>query len=139
MKSFAVARTNGGGASFDLAMVEGLLGAARERLARVVVENLGYERCLELYDSPDTFFFVDPPYLNAKVDAYQGWTEDDLKRLRKVLWARQGQWVLTVDDSAFNRRLFGDCNLRAVESKNGLVNHRTHGKARFGELIITRQ
>ena len=35
----------------------------RERFRRVYVENKPWQEIIDLYDSPDTFFFVDPPYL----------------------------------------------------------------------------
>jgi len=35
------------------------------RLRNVTVENLTYQECIERYDSPETFFYVDPPYLNT--------------------------------------------------------------------------
>ncbi len=37
----------------------------RERFRRVFVENKPWRELIDLYDSPDTFFFVDPPYLPA--------------------------------------------------------------------------
>lgn len=105
MNSFAVAKTAGGGAAFS---------RARN------TEQLPYERFLENYDSKDTFFFVDPPYINGEVDA---------------LGRAKGKWVLTVDDSALNRELFDGCRIRALQSRSGAVNHRTSAKM-FGELII---
>jgi DNA adenine methylase len=135
LKSFAVAKTHGGGSAFSRVKHTALLGKAHERLDSVVVENLPYERCLKLYDSKDTFFFIDPPYLNADVKTYRGWTGKDLKQFRRELDRIKGKWVVTLDDSLFNRDLFGDCKLTAVQTHNGCVNHATAGQ-KFGELII---
>ena len=33
------------------------------RLARVCIENEPYQRVIERYDRPHTFFYLDPPYL----------------------------------------------------------------------------
>lgn len=37
-----------------------------ERLRNVCIESLHYAKCLSLYDSPETFFYCDPPYLDAE-------------------------------------------------------------------------
>lgn len=138
MQSFGVCKTRGGGVGFSRASNTELLGAAHQRLDKVVVENISYDRCLKLYDSPETFFFIDPPYLNAKINAYKGWREEDLQNFRKHLDRVEGKWVVTLDDSKFNRELFKDCKLTAVVSSNKCVNRRTHGEQKFGELIITK-
>jgi DNA adenine methylase len=137
MHSFAVAKTAGGGAAFSRARNTDLLGKAHERLDNVVVEQLPYERCIELYDSRDSFFFLDPPYVNKPTGSYEGFTEKQMRDLAKRLRSRslKGKWLLTVDDSPLNRDLFNGCQVRAVETPSGCVNRRTSNKT-FGELII---
>jgi DNA adenine methylase len=137
MHSFAVAKTKGGGAAFSRESNIALLKAANERLDKVVIENISYERCFKNYDSKDTFFFIDPPYLNAKINAYNGWNEKQLREFRGHLNKLNGKWIVTLDDSPFNRDLFSDCQLESVVTPNKCVNHRTHGTQTFGELIIT--
>ncbi len=137
MESFGVSKTKGGGVGFGRAKNTELLGGMHERLDKVVIENIPYERCLKNYDSAETFFFIDPPYLNSSVKAYKGWTEADLEAFRGNLDRLQGKWVVTLDDSQFNRQLFKDCRLTSVVHANKSVNRRTHGSQMFGELIIT--
>ena len=137
MRSFGVAKTAGGGVAFDHQAIEPLLANARARLDGVVVEHLPYDRCLTNYDSPDTFFFLDPPYLNASTDAYAGWTEAQMREFRGRVRNLKGNWITTVDDSEFNRKLFSGCVIKPVSTQNRLCNVRTHSKVRFGELIIT--
>jgi DNA adenine methylase len=135
MKSFAVARTSGGGGAFSRAKSTDLLGAVHTRLDGVVVEHLSYERCLELYDSKDSFFFIDPPYLNAPTGAYEGFSEADVRLLRKRVDKLKGKWIVTIDDSPLSRDLFSDCKLTPLVSRSGTVNRRTSDKT-FAELII---
>lgn len=137
MNSFGVSKSGGGGGHFSRESNSALLGEAHKRLDRVTVEHLPYERSMALYDSKDTFHFMDPPYLGSKIDAYQSWTEKDMTLFRKRVDQLKGQWLVTVDGSDFNRELFKDCNLEAVETQNRAVNVRTHGKQMFKELIIT--
>ena len=135
MKSFAVSkRTNCG---LDPDAVGAALEGVRRRLTKVVVENLPYERCLANYDSKETVFFMDPPYVDAPTGAYEGFTQADMTLLRSRIDRLQGTWILTVNDSKANRALFSDCRVRPVATPNHRRNHRTTTTATFGELVIT--
>lgn len=137
MTSFGVVKTAGGGVAFDRPMVGELLGKAHERMNGVVVEHLPYDRCLANYDSKESFHFIDPPYLEAPTKAYQGFSKEDMRALRKRVEKLKGKWLLTLDDSSFNRELFSDCAIKSLSAQNRMCNNRTHSNVRFGELIIT--
>lgn len=134
--SFGVAKTKGGGVGFDRDDVGERLEGIRRRLNKVVVENLPYERCLQNYDSRDSFFFLDPPYVGGDIKAYSPWKQEDMVTLRTRLDRLQGRWLLTVNDSPDNRKLFSDCRVQPVVTRNCRANKRTHADATFGELII---
>ena len=136
-KSFGVAKTDGGGVALNRQRIVDRLTALRQRMDRVVVECLDWKRCVTLYDSADTFFFFDPPYLNAKINAYAGWTEEQMRELRDVLQTIKGKWLVTVDGSEFCKKLFSEWNVREIETRNRAVNHRLVAGAKFSELIIT--
>ena len=138
MHSLGVSKTKGGGIGFERKQVSELIGRAHDRLSGVVVEKLPYERCFKNYDSRDTFHFIDPPYLGSKVNAYQGWTESDLRMFRKHVDQLKGNFVITLDDSRFNRELFADLKIQPVVTQNRSVNVRTAARQTFGELIITK-
>ncbi len=137
----------GGGTSFGVAktcsiglnrerIVERLM-ALRARLDKVTVECLDWERCVRLYDSPETFFFIDPPYLNSNIRAYAGWTEDQMRHLAAVLSTLQGKWLLTVDGSKFCQKLFAKWTCRLVQTANHAGNNRLTPSATFSELFVT--
>lgn len=46
-------------------------------------------------DSVDTFFYLDPPYLNCDQKHYKGYGEDDFRQLLDVLAAIQGKFILS--------------------------------------------
>jgi DNA adenine methylase len=137
MDSFAVAKTKGGGASFNRQRVKEQLAAIHARLDKVVVENLPWERMFKNYDAETTFWFLDPPYLHAPTGAYEGWTEKEMANFGKEVLRLKGKFILTVDDSDFNRTLFKRCHIEAVVTQNKRGNQRTNPNATFGELIIT--
>lgn len=134
-RSFAISKTQNKG--FDRDAVGESLEAVRRRLNKVMVENLPYERCLQNYDSPETFFFMDPPYVDAPTDAYDGFSQADMTQFRARVDRLQGSWIVTINDSPANRSLFSDCRIRPVATANRLRNNRTTTAATFGELIIT--
>lgn len=133
--SFGVAKTKP--VKLDLDFLQERLRDLRSRLNGVTIENLPYERCLANYDSPDTLFFLDPPYLNANPKAYVGWNEAQMTTFARHVQALAGRWIVTVDDSELNRHLFKDYQVEAVKTRNRCTNQRTHGDRTFGELIIT--
>lgn len=135
--SFAVARTQGGGNGLNRVKLNDILGEAHERLDGVTVERLPYGRCMELYDSAQSFFFLDPPYLNAKNSAYDGFDEKQMREFRDRVDALKGNWLVTLDDSEFNRGLFKGRKIETAESASGCVNHAKSGK-KFREIIITK-
>ncbi len=135
MTSYAVARKGGGAMASREGVIENLK-ELNKRLDRVNVENLSYERCLELYDGDETFFFIDPPYLHSNAPNYAGWTEEQACVLRSHLDKLRGSWLLTLNDSPFTRSLFKDCKIEAVQTRNQGVNCANLPKAQFGEIII---
>jgi DNA adenine methylase len=137
MKDFAISRTGGGGGGFSREGNAALLGEAHKRLDRVTIEHLPYERILKLYDSAGTFFFLDPPYVGSKLKTYSAWTPEQMKELRERLAAVRGKWLLTVNGSEDNRRLFKGCRIRVTQTENRALNVRTHGGQTFPEFIIT--
>jgi DNA adenine methylase len=134
-KSFGVSKRTSVG--FDRDLVGERLEEIRRRLNKVVVENLPYERCLANYDAPETVFFLDPPYVGSSIDAYEGWQQSDVVTLRGRLDRLTGRWLLTINDSPENRKLFSDCKVKPVKTRNQRVNRRTDGESTFGELIIS--
>lgn len=135
-ENFGIAKTKPG-IGFNRSKVSELMGRAHERLNGVVIEHLPYERCLENYDSKDTFHFIDPPYVGAPTKAYDGWDEAQAKALRKRVGKLKGNWLITLNDSPSNRAIFAGCEIKAVSTQSRLCNNRTHSQVRFGELIIT--
>ena len=80
--------------------------AARERMRRVTVECRDALDVIAFYDGPETFFFVDPPYVRANPGRYAAFSPADMSRLRDALARCRGQWLLTCDDSPECREIF---------------------------------
>lgn len=107
--------------------------ALNARLDKVVIEHGDWRRVIEIYDRPSTFFFIDPPYTGCRIKAYDSWSLENVRGLRRVLDALQGGWLLTLNDAPEIRDIFQDCQIEPVKRARG-IDAKT-AKA-YGELII---
>jgi DNA adenine methylase len=65
------------------------------RLQRVQIECCDALRIIQSRDTPDTFFYLDPPYVGADQGHYDGYTQDDFDNLIKLLEAIKGKFLLS--------------------------------------------
>ena len=129
--SFGVKRLGFSTRSYLLAKVAGF----HTRLDRVTIENLTWQRCIELYDCPEALIFCDPPYTAGEVRAYAPWKQADVSALASTLQKVRGFWIVTLNDSPDNRAAFAGCRIQAVTTAANMSNARNPGR-RFGEIII---
>lgn len=74
------------------------LPAVHERIMRVQIEHDDFRRILERYDTPETFFYLDPPYIpeTRRGGKYKHeLTEDDHRDLVSLLLNLQGMAMLS--------------------------------------------
>lgn len=136
-KTFAVSRTHSLPSRSQRLLA---IRSMSHRLDRTTIEHRDWSRVLELYDSPDTFFFMDPPYIDAGGAAYAGWSEHEIVRFAQAVQALQGKWMVTFQDCPQIRAAFAGCPLEAVDRANGIGATKSGqtGK-RYHEVIITNQ
>ena len=65
-----------------------------QRLSRVMIERLDYRECIRKYDSPETFFYLDPPHIGNESSYDGGFTPKDHERLYNLLTKVKGRWLL---------------------------------------------
>ena len=74
------------------------LACIQKRLLPVIIENMGFEKVLRTYDSPDTFFYLDPPYLpeTRRGGRYENeMTYEDHEYLIFLLRTLKGKFMLS--------------------------------------------
>lgn len=85
-----------------------------ERMRGVVIENKPAEDILERYDSDDSLFYVDPPYVHSTRNTTSGGTYahemDDTEhaKLSGQLHSRKGMTILSGYDCDLYRQLYPD-------------------------------
>jgi DNA adenine methylase len=96
------------------------LEAVAERLRSVQIEHDTAWSVLERYDSPETLFYVDPPYVESTLSANKpyrhGFVEADHRRLAELLETRQGMVLLSGFDCELYQELFGGWERREKRS-----------------------
>ena len=66
-----------------------------DRLRSVVIENADWREIVELYDSPDTVFYCDPPYMGTEVNYVDG--DVDHRELHDTLVSIEGRAIVSHD------------------------------------------
>ena len=117
----------------NLLRIEEDLSAAHLRLARVTIEQMPWAECITRYDSPETLFYLDPPYWETEgygVDFGMEQYEHLAERMRGM----KGRPVLSINDHPEIRRIFEGFSI------SGLSTSYTIGREAKAarELLITR-
>lgn len=129
---FGISRT--ASSRFDMTKLVPILEEAHERLCGVDIERLPYDRLIERYDTPGTLFYLDPPYWGCTDDyGADVFSEADFVRLRDLLEAVEGRFIMSINDRPEIRKIFGRFAIEEVR-----LNYRLSGKATPArELIIS--
>ncbi len=99
-----------------MSKLEPILADIHERLAGVVIEQLGYADFIRRYDRAGMLFYLDPPYWGCETDYGQAvFDRDDFARLADQLGAIKGKFVLSINDTPGARDTFSRFNIADVE------------------------
>lgn len=97
------------------------LTAIQNRLSKVVIENVDFERLIKIYDREQALFYVDPPYYATEKYYDNKFSIADHRRLRDVLSGIKGKFVLSYNADDFIMDLYSDFNITPVERRNTLA------------------
>ncbi len=65
------------------------------RLQNVQIESTDALYVIQSRDTPNSFFYIDPPYHNSNCGHYRGYTEDDFEALLKLIGKVDGKFLLS--------------------------------------------
>lgn len=105
-----------------------------ERLRRVIIENLSYEKLIASYDSVATLFYLDPPYFCHRKSYTYDFEKEDHDKLKDTLEKIKGKFVLSYNDCEEIRELYKDYSTIMIERHSNLTTGTS--KALYKELII---
>lgn len=131
-RNFGVDRT--GPSRFDLTKLVPMLEAVHDRLCGVHIERLPFYHFMCRWDRPGALFYLDPPYWGCENDYGTGiFSPADFERLRGLLDALKGRFILSINDRPEIRAIFAGMTIEPVELSYRVSGRVTEGK----ELIIT--
>lgn len=118
----------------DLSKVREKFKQTHERLTGVYIENRPFEEVIRRYDSPDTFFYADPPYLGLSGYMYK-FTEAHHVKLRDLLHGAKGKFMLSINDHPLVREWYALFHMEEIETRYS-VSKQTSGRRPAKELMI---
>lgn len=132
---WGVQRKSGGGASTSMRRKWEAIHHLSARLDGVNIENLDWRRCIKIYDSAETLFFLDPPYVGTDQCTYESFSLAEMQELADTVRQLQGKWIVTTGDTEAMRQMFSFARLESIERARGIHN-KGGASARYRELII---
>jgi DNA adenine methylase len=93
------------------------LPALSDRLRTVSIENCNAIKVINDYDEVDSFFYVDPPYVDADQGHYEGYTQETFDELLKTLAGIQGKFLLSSYPNNNLDRYKSTCGWYQIELK----------------------
>lgn len=106
----------------------------KERLANTEIYNTDYKELIKKYDSPNTFFYLDPPYEKSG-GCYKHYRMD-MNTMFDLLSNIQGKFLMSYNDSDTVRELFKDFCIYEIETKY-VKGHNTNKAQEVVEIIIS--
>lgn len=99
----------------NLLRLEEELSEVHLRLSRVYIENQPYQKLIERYDRPHTFFYLDPPY-HGYEDYYGDgiFSSDDFMVLRDLLASVRGKFIMSINNTPKIRQIFRQFKIETV-------------------------
>lgn len=86
----------------------------KDRLKNVKILNEDYKDIIKKYDSPNTFFYLDPPYENSK-NLYENYYLP-IKDVYDLLKNIKGKFLISYNNSEEAKKLFKDYNINYIKT-----------------------
>ena len=116
-----------------------LIYQAHRRLRKTVIENKDFEKLINQYDRPVSFFYCDPPYFDTE-NYYEnvGFGKVDHDRLCKTLLNIQGKFLLSYNDCPEIKKLYDKPQIfiESISRINNLAQRYEAGRE-YAELLIS--
>lgn len=132
-RNFGVSHHRGG--RFDTTRLTVVLDELAGRLAGVIIERLTWSAFLDRYDTPETLFYLDPPYYGCERDYGDDlFSREQFEAMAEHLARLKGAFILSLNDHPEVRRIFARFRIEAAATHYGIAGK---GAAPAKEVLIT--
>jgi len=108
----------------------------RQRMRNTLVLNKDYREVLHKYDSPETFFYIDPPFWRLSCPYGEGGCEVTPQELADAVKDLEGKVLISYNDHPDVREAFKGWKIEEVETKYELQRSVTGKPKQVKELLI---
>ena len=92
------------------------LGDYKEKLTNTIISKQDYKAVIERFDSPNTLFYLDPPYEIAITKKYYEYQNGfNMTEMRDILKNITGKFVLSIDITDETTELFKEFNCQTLD------------------------
>lgn len=107
------------------------------RLSGVIIERLDWRDIMRRYDSPQTFFYLDPPYWGCEDDyGKEMFSSADFTAMADILAGLKGTFLLSINDVPEIRQAFAAFKVTPVQTSYSI--NTTSGRSQpTAELLIS--
>ncbi|PUA16823.1 DNA adenine methylase [Glaciimonas sp. PCH181] len=131
-QNFGTATT---GPAINLCRIEENLSAAHLRLAGTYIENLPWLECMQRYDRPHSFFYLDPPYWQTEGYGV-AFGFEQYQQMADFMRTCKGKVMVSINDHPDIRAVFEGFTMMGIDIKYSMGSvHGQPGTSR--ELVIT--
>lgn len=123
--------------TFSFKNKRNILMSVANRFKNVCIHNRDFEEIIDMYDSDETLFFLDPPYFNKEdYYNYKGdiFTIKDHKRLKKKLNNIKGKSMVTYYGEGDISGLYNDWHLEEWETSKHSIHHEMRTEENFNAV-----
>lgn len=93
-----------------------------ERMKSVMIDNRDFRDIIRVYDSTDTLFYIDPPYIGREKYYAGGFTETDHRDLAALLNGIKGKAIVSYYDHPLLLELYPDWRRETFQCARQVVN-----------------
>lgn len=93
---------------------------AARRLEKVMLECLDWREVLRIYDSPGTFFYLDPPYPKTSFAYGRPWSWAEYGELARALASLKGHFLLSLNDLPECREIFSGFKMERIRLRGAM-------------------
>lgn len=94
----------------------------KDRMKDTIILNEDYKKIIKEYDSPETFFYLDPPY-DVSDKSYYAHSNVPIKDVYNALKNIKGKFLLSYNDSIEAKNLFKNYYINYVDTTYTHTNH----------------
>lgn len=109
---------------------------AYKRLQKVTIENKSFEEIFKIYDSENTFYYLDPPYRGTYGYRLGKFTDEQYLLLSDCCKQSKGKWLLTINDDDYIREIFKNFYIMNHDVFYS-ISKQDEARKDYKELIIT--